>query len=213
MCGRYGLYDVTEADILKENSGYDFKPNYNVAPTQKMPVITEEDNKPKVKVMQWGISRKLGPDVEKSIFNTRSEKALERFWGRTVKAHRCLVPANGFYEWRKEGSEKIPFWIHSPTNKLIYFAGIYDIDAEGNEHYSIMTTIPNKEMSLIHNRMPVILDDEKKAAWLEGSLPAEAIGDMLEPLPDGSLDMYEVSRDVNTVRNNNGELMKPINSK
>jgi putative SOS response-associated peptidase YedK len=214
MCGRYGLYDVTESTILKENTGYDFKPNYNAAPTQSMPVITLNNNQKAIAVMQWGITRKLGPQVEKNIFNTRSEKALDRFWGKNVKTHRCLVPANGFYEWRKTTDGKIPFWIHSPTSSLIYFAGIFDEDAEGNRHYSIMTTPPNKEMSEIHDRMPVILQKEAQDGWLlAASDESEFLAELMKPLPDNSLEMYEVSKEVNIVKNNNGQLLLPINSK
>jgi putative SOS response-associated peptidase YedK len=212
MCGRYGLYDISESELLTENKGYTFKPNYNVAPTQSMPIIREDAGKPTVKVMQWGINRKIGKDIEKSIFNTRSEKALERFWGKTVRSRRCLVPANGFYEWKKGEDGKTPFWIHSPNNKLLYFAGIFDVDAEGNEHYSIMTTSPNDEMSKLHDRMPVILDEQAREAWLQSqNSDDELIKDLLRPLPDHSLELYEVSKDVNYVRNNTGELISPLN--
>jgi putative SOS response-associated peptidase YedK len=214
MCGRYGLYDITDAEFLKENTGYDFKPNYNVAPTQTMPVVTEQGGKATVTVMQWGINRKLGPDIEKSIFNTRSEKALDRFWGRTVKTHRCLIPANGFYEWRKSAEGKIPFWIFAPSTNVIYFAGIFDEDSEENLHYSIMTTTPNAEMEKIHNRMPVILSREAQDAWLHTKeTDAGLLSDLLRPLPDNSLEMFEVSKDVNIVHNNDGHLILPTNSK
>jgi putative SOS response-associated peptidase YedK len=214
MCGRYGLYDISESNILLENQGYAFKPNYNVAPTQTMPVITASSDSHTVSIMQWGIKRKLGPNIEKDIFNTRSEKALERFWGKTVRSHRCLVPANGFYEWRKTPDGKIPFWIHAKDHELIYFAGIYDVDAAGTEHYSIMTTTPNIEMADIHDRMPVILDENAQDIWLQGTDEDTAmISELLQPLPDHSLEMFEVSREVNVVKNNHGKLMLPVNTK
>lgn len=213
MCGRYGLYDVKESELLTENKGYNFQPNYNAAPTQKMPVVIADLNNLGVKVMEWGITRKLGPDIEKNIFNTRSEKALERFWGKTVKSHRCLIPANGFYEWKKSENGKIPYWIQAFDHKLIFFAGIYDIDSEGNEHYSIMTTTPNEEMSSLHDRMPVILDKKAQDAWLYvDEKDADLLEELLRPLPDDSLELYEVSKEVNYVRNNSGDLIKPLNS-
>lgn len=212
MCGRYGLYDISESELLQQNKGYNFKPNYNIAPTQSMPVITEEDGSEFVKVMQWGIHRNIGPDIEKSIFNTRSEKAFERFWGKTVRTQRCIVPANGFYEWKNSSDGKRPYWIHSPSDKLIYFAGIYDTDNEGKETYSIMTTGPNAEMSALHNRMPVILNTQERTAWLQASEKDEGLlHDLLKPLPDNSLDIYEVTKEVNYVRNNFAELIKPLN--
>ena len=212
MCGRYGLYDISESELLQENKGYDFKPNYNAAPTQSMPVIALYGEKQTVKVMEWGINRKLGPEVERDIFNTRSEKALERFWGKTVRSHRCLIPANGFYEWKKTADGKIPYWIHSPKYSMVYFAGIYDMDTEGNEHYSIITTTPNKEMSELHDRMPVVLEGKARDAWLSvDDTETELLDELLKPLADGSLTMYQVSKDVNYVRNNNGELIAPLN--
>lgn len=213
MCGRYGLYDVNESEVLTENKGYKFKPNYNAAPTQSMPVITNDSGKQKVDVMQWGIGRKLGPDVEKNIFNTRSEKALDRFWGKTVKNNRCLVPANGFYEWQKTAEGKQPYWISMPGTSLLYFAGIFDTDKEGNAHYSIMTTSPNLEMEKLHDRMPVILKEDAQETWLFAEPEeTELLSDLLRPLSDGSLFMYPVSREVNIVKNNNGDLLKPVNS-
>lgn len=214
MCGRYGLYDISQSQILKDSTGYGFSPNYNAAPTQSMPVIAEKDDKPAVEVMLWGIERKLGPDIEKNVFNTRAEKALGRFWGRTVKTHRCLIPANGFYEWQKTSDGKVPYWIFSPKASLIYFAGIYDTDSEGKPHYSIMTTGANEEMKTIHDRMPVILGAEAQHAWLHaGENETGLLEELLRPLPDGTLDMFEVSKAVNMVRNNSGELIKPLNSK
>ena len=213
MCGRYGLYDIKESVLLTENKGYNFKPNYNVAPTQYMPIIKADNNRELVQVMEWGITRRLGPDIEKNIFNTRSEKALERFWGKTVKSHRCLIPANGFYEWQKSKDGKIPYWIHSFDHDLIYFAGIFDVDKDGKEHYSIMTTTPNEEMGHLHDRMPVILDEKAREAWLHvGESDTDMLEELLKPLPDDSLEIYEVSKNVNYVRNNSGELIVPLNS-
>ncbi len=216
MCGRYGLYEFDESDYeppLQGNKGYTFKPNYNVAPTQSMPVITNDSGKQTLAIMQWGISRKLGPDIEKNIFNTRSEKAMERFWGKTVRNNRCLIPANGFYEWQKTDDGKQPYWITMPGKNLLYFAGIFDSDKEGNFHYSIMTTAPNHEMEKLHDRMPVILQGDGRDAWLFAeSEETELLTDLLKPLGDSSLHMYAVSKNVNVVKNNDDKLILPMNS-
>ena len=95
---------------------------------------------------------------------------------------------------------------------MVYFAGIYDMDTEGNEHYSIITTTPNKEMSELHDRMPVVLEGKARDAWLSvDDTETELLDELLKPLADGSLTMYQVSKDVNYVRNNNGELIAPLN--
>lgn len=182
MCGRYGLYETSDdVDLdafVKDNRGYIFAPNYNVAPTQIMPVITGTDGRRAVESMQWGINRKLGPDIEKDIFNTRAEKAFDSFWRTTVKSRRCLVPANGFYEWEKTHEGRQPYWISLPGTTLLYFAGIYDEDQAGNRHYSIMTTSANHEMERVHNRMPVILREDEREAWLFASSDeAEALSE------------------------------------
>lgn len=206
MCGRYGLYDLTDADFLKDNSGYQFKPNYNVAPSQKMPVIVKESEKSLPKTMKWGIHRQIGKDIEKDIINTRSDKAFGRFWGKTVKTHRCLIPANGFYEWKKFDKDKIPYWIQMKDNRLFNFAGIYSENTSGEYTYSIMTTTPNAEMSAIHDRMPVILPKASEKLWLETDQEGQ-IEDLLSPLPDGSLILKQVSKEVNSPKNNYPSLL------
>lgn len=123
MCGRYGLYDISEEDRIKPNKGYQFKPNYNVAPSQTMPVIIEDSNIQLAVNMEWGIHRRIGPNIEKDIINTRSDKAFERFWGKTVRSSRCLIPANGFFEWRTLGKTKTPFWIHPKKRSYFTFCG------------------------------------------------------------------------------------------
>lgn len=213
MCGRYGLYDISEDDILEENLGYEFKPNYNAAPTQAMPTILNQDGKLSVAKMVWGIPRTLGKDVTKNIFNTRSEKAFERFWGKTTKSNRCLIPANGFYEWKTTSTGKVPYWIHPTHGKLFYFAGIYDLDPDGVPHYSILTTTPNHIMEPIHNRMPVMLAGDSKDLWLNPKeTEAAFLEELLKPAPDSALEMYEVSKEVNVARTNNSHLMLPVNS-
>jgi putative SOS response-associated peptidase YedK len=220
MCGRYTL-DKSADDIAKRFNlatrpkKEDIRPNYNVTPTQIMPVITEDDSgKRKVEFMKWGIPRILGKDLVKELINTRSDKAFGGFWRRTVTGHRCLIPATGFYEWRKTDDGKVPFFIHPRDEELYAFAGIWDTWKSDDGHtiktYSIMTSDPNKEMSDIHNRMPVILHREDEASWLEPSNDsASELEKLLYPSEDDRLDIYEVSRDVNNPRNNSKVLILP----
>lgn len=221
MCGRYTL-NKTADDIAKRfniaNKAKDIRPNFNAAPTQVLPVITEDDKGVRaLEQMTWGIPRMLGKDLVKELINTRADKAFGGFWKRTVLNHRCLIPATGFYEWKKEKDGKHPYFIHPKDMELFAFAGIWDVWESKDGHkikvYSIMTTEPNQEMKSIHNRMPVILHQEDEASWLEPSNNTpEGLEKLLFPLEDNSLEMYEVSRDVNVVRNNFGELLTPINS-
>jgi putative SOS response-associated peptidase YedK len=216
MCGRYTLYDTDNIDkrfgvtVLKQ-----IKPNYNVAPTQFMPVIRSVDGKRKLELMYWGIPRMLGKDLVKEIINTRSDKAFTPFWKKQVTKQRILIPANGFYEWKKEKGGKTPFLIKLPTNEMYAFAGIWNSwkDKDGNEFnaYSIMTSEPNAEMRSVHDRMPVILRREDEDKWLSEEITDEQIQEMMWTPEDGYLDMFEVSRDVGNVRNNSKDLLAPVN--
>lgn len=109
MCGRYTLYDIEEMkDHFDVEVPDNIKPNYNAAPTQTMPVIRLVDGKSKVELMHWGIPRMLGKDFVKEIINTRSDKAFGNFWKKQVRTQRVLIPANGFYEWKKSSEGKTP---------------------------------------------------------------------------------------------------------
>ncbi len=219
MCGRYTLNKKAD-DVAKRfkvaNKPKDLKANYNVAPSQVMPVITEaEDGKRLIEPMQWGIPRMLGKDLVKELINTRSDKAFGGFWKRTVLNHRCLIPATGFYEWKASKDGKIPFFIHPKEIDLYAFAGIWDLWKSKDGHeikvYSIMTTEPNKEMKAIHNRAPVILHPEDEASWIEPSNDKpEGLEPLLIPFEDNGLEIYEVNRDVNSPRNNDESLLKPV---
>lgn len=219
MCGRYTL-DSKAGELTKRfnvaNKPKDLRPNYNVAPSQTMPVITEDESgKRHLELMKWGIPRMLGKDLVKELINTRSDKAFGGFWKRTVLNHRCLIPATGFYEWKRSKDGKTPFFIHPKKLELYSFAGIWDVWKSKDGHeiktYSIMTTEPNKEMKAVHDRMPVILHPEDEASWVEPSNDAqEGLEGLLYPLEDNSLEIYEVSKDVNNPRQNEPHLLQAV---
>lgn len=224
MCGRYAL---AEPDEITPRFGVTpkepLKPNYNAAPGQFMPVITRgEDGKRKLDIMKWGLVPVWSKDekIGYKLINARAESLFEKnTWRTVIKKRRCLIPATGFYEWKREGTDKKqPYYIHPRDDALFAFAGIWEVwhDHEGGElhTYSIITTEPNAEMTEIHNRMPVILHQEDEDAWLDA--PADdqaAIEQFLHPYEDHGLDMFEVSTEVNVVRNNDNKLILPINSK
>jgi putative SOS response-associated peptidase YedK len=221
MCGRYLLDEADQIAPRFHVEDWDeaeLKPNYNVAPTQVMPVVTlSEDGKPQIEMMQWGITRFFGKDAKKMLINTRADKAFGGFWRKTVCSRRCLIPANGFYEWKGSAGNKTPYFIHPKKEKLFAFAGIWDTWKNDDGHeiktYSIMTTEPNAEMREIHNREPVMLHREDEASWLEPANDSQSVLErLLYPYEDNGLEIYEVSRDVNVVKNNNGKLFLPINS-
>ena len=134
-----------------------------------------------------------------------------------MRERRCVVPASAFYEWRAESNCKHPFYIHLKDQPYLSLAGIwgtFDIDGVKQDCFSILTTSPNAEMENIHSRMPVILHKDDIAAWLNPDISEEDDLELyIRPYDNGQLIMHEVSRDVNVVRNNNDQLIVPLNSK
>ncbi|MDB5166044.1 MAG: hypothetical protein JWM37_116 [Candidatus Saccharibacteria bacterium] len=229
MCGRYTLFetdeladrfdvDEAEMDALRD----DLKKRYNIGPSQIVPTVVQRTDKPHLELMRWGFMPVWAHDPKAvfkyKTFNTRSEDVFDKpTWKKAIRQQRCLVPSNGFYEWLALPDGKQPFFIKPKDQELFAFAGIYNTwkDSEGLEWgtYSILTTTPNQDMERIHNRMPVILKPDDESRWLEPSNETpETIADLLRPYEDGMLDIYEVSRDVNTTRVDNDTLVLPINT-
>lgn len=217
MCGRYTLTDTSHLgarfNIAKVPK--DLHENYNIAPTQVMPVITQSADGRQLELMRWGIPRFIGPGKVKDVFNTRSDKAFGS-WKKLVSSQRILVPATGFYEWKTTPDGKHPYFIRPKGEALFSFAGIWIIWKDDNNKqiktYSIMTTEPNQEMSSIHSRMPVILDPENESDWLAPSHNDDksVIESLLHPYHDNGLQVYEVSTAVNSVRNNDARLIEAL---
>lgn len=227
MCGRYTLHQDSEnlATRYKLSSKPEsIRDNFNVAPAHFMPIIVEEDGKPKLEMMKWGLVPVWAkdPNIGYKMINARSESIFEKpAWRSVILKKRCLIPADGFYEWKKfmtdEKERKQPFYIHPKQEEIFSFAGVWEAwkDSENNiwKTYSIITTEPNKEMSSIHDRMPVILHPEDESSWLESSrVTRDSIEPLLRPLEDGALEMYKVSTDVNTVKNNDEHLLVALDS-
>ncbi len=219
MCGRYTL---TQTEKLAKRYNLAKVPktlheNFNVAPTQTMPVLVQDGDDLKLELMRWGIPRFIGPGKVKDVFNTRADKAFTS-WKKLTMTQRILIPASGFYEWKKLADGKQPYYIRPKAEELFSFAGLWntwkDEDGKETKTYSILTTEPNKEMTKIHDRMPVILHQEDEAAWISPTHDNDrgAIEALLRPYEDNGLEMFEVSRDVNVTKNNNKELMYPLNS-
>ncbi|CAN5723406.1 SOS response-associated peptidase [soil metagenome] len=225
MCGRYVLNapeDLSERFQLRQLA-ITLPHSWNVSPTSSMPVIIEiaEEGR-QGRTMKWGlIPRWSKPGDTKAIapINARAETLAEKPMFRgLIKNRRCLVPANGFYEWKKTGNYKQPYFISVADNDLFTFAGLYD-ESKGEEgdvvaSYTIITTSANDVMSSIHDRMPVILDEEDEDEWLDSALTdAGAIRHLLGPYPADKMVIYPVSREVNNVRNNRPELIEQIDEK
>lgn len=216
MCGRYSFSTnktklETILDAPLEVDEEDLLSNYNIAPTQKAYVVSNEASGA-LQLFQWGLipAWSKDPKMGGKLINARAETVLEKpSFRNAIKQRRCLVIGDSFYEWKKEGKEKTPFRILRPNDELLVMGGIWETwKGEGKviHSFSIITTGPNAEMMPIHDRMPLVLPDvNSRRMWLE-ERNSTALEGMLQVPADGLLEMYEVSNLVNSVRNNGEEL-------
>ena len=195
MCGRYRL--SRRKQIVAEYfdsvpGGEDWSPHYNIAPTQSVPVIRQNPKEPirELSLVRWGLIPSWAKDssVAAKMINARSEAAgTKPAYRDALKSCRCLIPADGFYEWQKTGNAKQPYCFEVNEGKLFAFAGIWDRwkDTNGKalETCSILTTTPNVVTSAVHDRMPVILDPDSYDLWLDrGMRDVSAASEPLKPL-------------------------------
>lgn len=218
MCGRYVFTSPLEAiqQLFKFDQMTNLGPNYNVAPTHEMPIVRRRkgDRRNELAIGRWGLIPSWAKDVKigYSTINARSETAASKPAFRDAfKRRRCLVPADGYFEWKREGKEKQPHLIRLKGGGAFAFAGLWSTwrPLEGEEMltYTIMTTEPNDLMAEIHNRMPVILGADDHDRWLD--LDAD-LSTILRPCPSASLESFLVDKRVGNVRNNAPELIEPL---
>lgn len=218
MCGRFS-FSTTKEKIKQQlgdiDTGENLISNFNVAPTQESYVITNEHPK-RLDLLKWGLVPFWAKDSKMGgkLINARSEGIEDKpSFRNSIRKKRCLVLADSFYEWIRNGKEKIPYRILPANGDLLVMAGIWEVWKKGDmplQTFSIITTPPNKEMQPIHNRMPVLLPTkEEQQRWLDHL----SIGEVLELLKtpeDGLLSMYRVSTQVNSVRNNGPGLHQQV---
>ncbi len=220
MCGRVALHDdkqfLEEAkkSIKKLEQKLTLKPSYNIAPSQPLATLTND------KVYQYtrfGLIPHWAKDTKFQTINARAETLAEKpTFKSAFTSRRCLIPVNGFYEWKKEGAHKVPYWIHPAKTDFFALAGIYDVwsDPQSNAQIissAIITTAPNEKMKPIHDRMPVILESKDWALWLDKAVKEHAVvTPLLKPYSSEMMDAYEVSTYVNTPAHNSEQCIKPV---
>lgn len=226
MCGRSSL-TKTEKEIearfnatfySDELERYNPLPNYNVAPSHMMPIITNNDPD-RIHLYRWGLIPFWAKDekIGFRMINARVETLMEKSaFQSAVKQRRCLVPMDGFYEWKKEGKTKIPYRITLPETPIFTAAGLWEswIDHLGQEIFSftVITQKPNTLMASIHDRMPAILSPEQERLWIDNELSATDAISLIQPYPSELMHAYMVSPRVGNVKNNDKQLIEPINS-
>ena len=198
----------------------DWSPRYNIAPTQPIPVIRQYPREPvrELSLVRWGLipSWATDPSVAARMINARSETAAAKPAFRdALRFRRCLVPADGFYEWSRTGKAKQPYCFEVNGGELFAFAGLWDRwrDADGNEveTCSILTTTPNAVASAVHDRMPVILDPEGYDLWLDpGMRDVAAASELLKPCDARLMRCYPINTRINHVANDDEECSRPV---
>jgi putative SOS response-associated peptidase YedK len=217
MCGRYSLVnnkDALEKYFKQKLHALYRGPNYNVSPTQSVPVLTAngfEDMRWGL-IPQWAKSMNTGYTMINAVAETLPEKPTYK---GPLRDQRCIIPASGFYEWLTTDNGKVPYYFHLKSREIFGFAGLYVVrkDSEGRDlkTFTIITTEPNDVVKPVHDRMPVILTQENEKIWLNPDLsePEDVMGVLRSYDPDDMV-AYPVSKDVGNAKNNRPDLIKPL---
>lgn len=223
MCGRYRLSRRKQivAEYFDSLPGEeDWSPHYNIAPTQSVPVIRQNPREPvrELSLVRWGLIPSWAKDssVAATMINARSETAsVKPAFRDSLKSRRCLIPADGFYEWQKTGKAKQPYCFEVNDGKLFAFAGIWDRWKDSNsntlETCSILTTTPNAMTTTVHDRMPAILDPDSYDVWLDpGMRDVGTASELLKPYDARQMRCYPVSTWINYVTNDDAACSVPV---
>ncbi|HLL54960.1 MAG TPA: SOS response-associated peptidase [Myxococcaceae bacterium] len=221
MCGRITVRtsasDLQRAFELTSIEGVELRPRFNLAPTQPVPVVTNSGER-KLELYRWGLVPAWAKDVKigNNLINARSDTVAEKPSFRSAfKKRRCLMLVDGFYEWRTDADGKTPFHIHRKDGQPFAVAALWEEwktpEGQPLRTCAIITTGPNAVMTPIHDRMPVILSKQGQALWLQpGEVKAEELMPLLVPYQPDELQAFEVSRVVNSTRNDRPECIVPV---
>jgi putative SOS response-associated peptidase YedK len=219
MCGRYSLVCIDDLGnrFRVHNPMIGSRSRFNIVPGNEMPVIVRKD-KDAIAVMRWGLPplRTKALATTMNPINARAESLAENAIFAPLLEHgRCLVPASGFYEWKNEGTRKVPFYFSMPENPIFAFAGLYETreNASGipSASYAIITCAPNGLVARVHNRMPAILSRENEECWLStGPLSSRNLAGILTPSIASSLAMTPVASLVNNPALDDERLIRPL---
>jgi len=220
MCGRYTLTSLPEAlrALFRYEEQPNFPPRYNVAPAQPIAIVRLVDGKRQFALVRWGLlpSWVKDPKTFTLLLNARGESICEKpAFRAAMKRRRCLIPADGFYEWQAAGDRKRPFYVRAKSGAPLAFAGLWETwtgpNGEELETAAIVTTRANRTLSAIHERMPVIVPPEAFDLWLDSAnVDATTAAALIVPAPDNLLEAYEISTAVNRTANDNPKLIEPV---
>jgi len=221
MCGRYALYgpvsrlrETFEAEI----EGFDFTPRYNAAPMQWLPVVRQRSAGERViHLLRWGLVPSWAKDetIATKLINARGETAADKPSFRSAyRKRRCIVPANGFMEWKALEKGKQPYYVHAANDALFGLAGLWERwsppDGEPIDTFTIITIDANAAIRTLHDRMPVIVAPEHFGRWLDPKTPLNEVAMQIAPCPDAEIAMHPVARAVGNVKNNAPGLIEAV---
>jgi putative SOS response-associated peptidase YedK len=226
MCGRF--VSASPPDQIARyfdavHSGeHALDPNYNVAPTHDVYAVLVDGGTRRLETLHWGLVPfwAKDPSAGNRMINARSETlATKNAYKRAFRKHRCIIPADGFYEWKAVPGQKQkqPMYIHRPDGEPMAFAGLWEVwrnpDVPGEELHSctVITTAANEKMAAVHDRMPVMLPPSSWETWLDPTVDdLDLLGRFLVPAPPELIELYPVSTEVNNVRHQGAHLIDPV---
>ena len=216
MCGRFAFYSPSEATaaLFGATTSTEVVPRYNIAPTQFIAAVRrDEQEAPELAMLRWGLVPfwAKDPSIGNRMINARSETVAEKpSFRNAYKKRRCLILADGFYEWRKEGDGKTPYYISLADESPFAFAGIWENwnskeSDESLQSAAIITAAASNFMAQLHQRMPVVVRPEQADRWLAGD--AELLSEVIDNGPE--FRAWPVDREVNNARNEDAALIEP----
>jgi len=220
MCGRYVI--ISSPELIRQLLGYleqpNFPPRYNVAPTQPVPVVRIEQGQRHFVLLRWGLipSWVKEPREFALLINARGETVNDKpAFRNAMKRRRCLLPADGFYEWKGERGAKRPYFVRRKDRAPFAFAGLWESwigpNGEEMESAAIVTTQASPAIMPIHDRMPVMLGPDNFERWLDcANVEEREAAGLIAPVADEEIEAYEISSKVNRVANDSPDLLDPV---
>jgi putative SOS response-associated peptidase YedK len=221
MCGRFEIHSPIEiiAKLFAIDSiTFDIRPSYNVAPSQNVVAVARNGKKNRLLSCRWGFVPSWSKELKTgfTMINARAETVADnKTYKSAFQDHRCLIVADGFFEWKKQNRMKIPMYIHLKSGKPMGLAGLYNnwTSPEGEEicTSTVIVTDANEILAPIHERMPVIIPEEKFGLWLDPEVhDKELLLPLLKPYDSEELEMYPVTAKVNSAKYDNPENIMPV---
>ena len=208
MCGRYKITKPKKktVDIVKKNIKVEDTDNYNAHPSQKLPIIKSYTNGKALELYEWGLTPSWSKKLDKfsPLINARRETLMEKVtFKNLIQTSRCVIPADGYYEWKREEKSKVPYYFTKEDDEIMFFAGIHQ-----DNKFCIITREASVKISTIHHREPMIINHSQINNFLNTKKDAMEVLNSIKP---PNLKFYEISKEVNNPINNDQSLIRPLN--